>query len=178
MLKLNFGPTDPTMTPYPRQLEALSSDAFVQRFSQIGTVEGIFAALRRTNEVRSLHAAIREEIVNEADIDKFIRSLLTSFVSGKPFVFQLSLAGIASACAGINKAFARDFVSYLAKLRSSEMLLATQIADQALQLIPTTIRETITTTRPPDCEVRFLESVPRSSAGQTTIVFEEELVDA
>lgn len=160
-----------------RQLETLSSDAFVLRFSQIGTVEGIYAAIRRSREVRSLHAALREEMVTEAHIDVYVRSLLQSFVPGEQFPYQLSIAAIAVACVGINKAFARDFVAYLANLRTTEMYLATQIADQALQLIPTTIRETIAESAP-DFEVRYLDRVPRSDAGQTTFVIEEELIDA
>jgi len=165
------------MTPFPRQLEALSSEAFLLKFSQIGTVEGIYAAMRRSREVRSLHAAMREEMIRETDIDRYVRSLLQSFVPSEQFLFQLSIAAIAVACVGINKSFARDFVAYLAKLSSTEMYLATQIADQALQLIPTTIRETITENSP-DVEVRYLDMVPRSDAGQTTFVIEEELIDA
>lgn len=165
------------MKPFPRQLEALSSDAFVHRFAQIGTVEGIYSAMRRSREVRSLHAAMREEMVNEADIDGYVRSLLQSFVPSEQFSYQLSIAGIAVACVGINKAFARDFVAYLARMRSTEMQLASQVADQALQSIPTTIRETITESTP-DFEVRYLDTVPRSDAGQTTFVIKEELIDA
>ncbi len=162
---------------FPRQLEALSSDSFVQRFAQIGTVDGLCAAMKRSREVRSLHAALREEMVNEADIDGFVRSLLKHFVTGEQFAFQLSLGAVAIACAGINKAFAREFVGYLAKLRTTEMSLAAQIAANALQLIPTTIRETITENSP-EFELRILDSVPRSDARQTTVVFDEELVDA
>ena len=152
-------------------------DAFVHRFAQIGAVDGLYAAMRRSREVRSLHAAIREEVVNEADVDQFVRSLLTNFITGEQFVFQLSLGAIAIACAGINKAFAREFVGYLAGLTTTELHLAAQIASQALQLIPTTIRETITDSSPV-VEVQLLGSVPRSDAGQTTFVFDEELVDA
>lgn len=165
------------MTSSPRQLEALSSDAFVNRFAQIGTVEGIYAAMRRSREVRSLHAAMREEMVNEADIEAYVRALLQAFVRGQQFSHQLSIAAIAVACVGINKAFARDFVAYLASLRSIEMQLASQVAHQALQSIPTTIRQTIAEGTP-DYEVRYLNSVPRSDAAQTTFVIDEELVDA
>ncbi len=73
------------MTSSPRQLDALSSDAFINRFAQIGTVEGIYAAMRRSREVRSLHAAMREEMVNEADIEAYVRALLQAFVPASNF---------------------------------------------------------------------------------------------
>ena len=149
----------------------------VQSGRSIHSVDGMYAAMRRCREVRSLHAAIREEMVNEADIDRFVRGLLNHFVPGEQFAFQLSLGSIAVACAGINKAFARKFVGYLANLKSTELALASQIANQALQLIPSTILETIREDSP-EYEVRFLETVPRSDAGHTVVVFDEDLVNA
>jgi hypothetical protein len=165
------------MTSSQRQLEALSSDAFLNRFAQIGTVEGIYAAMQRSREVRSLHAAMREEVVNETGMDAYVRALLRSFVHGQQFSHQLSIAAIAVACVGINRTFARGFIAYLASMRSLEMHLASQVAAQALQSIPITIRETIGEGTP-DNDVRYLKTVPRSDAGQTTFVIEEELVDA
>jgi hypothetical protein len=177
MSELSFGQTEVTMTQIPRQLEALSSEGFIDRFVQIGTIEGLYCTIRRSREVRTLHAAMREGVVKEADLDEYVRMLLRSFVGGEQFRYQISIAAIAVACVGINKAYARNFVVYLATLRSVEMHLATQIAHHALQVIPTTIRKTISTNSlVPD--VQYVKSVPRSDAGQTTLIIERELVNA
>ncbi|MBL8871717.1 MAG: hypothetical protein JNK90_18220 [Planctomycetaceae bacterium] len=165
------------MTQSLRQLEALSCCDFLHRFAQIGTADGIYAAMRKSREVKALHAAMREEIVSESDIDQYVRGILESFVPGEHFIYQLALGAISVACVGVNKAYARKFVAYLDKLRSTEMQLASQIASKALQSIPITIRETFSESSA-DHEIQFLDRVPRSDAGQTTYLFKEELAYA
>ena len=165
------------MNTFPRQLETLSSETFLDRFARLGTVEALYSALRKSREVRSLNSAIREELIGEAELDPFVRSLLQRFVPGEQFEYQLSLAAISVACVGINKSFAREFVSYLAHLRAIEMYLASQVAEQALQFIPATISKTISENNSID-EVRLVGRLHRSDASQTTVIFGEELVDA
>ena len=102
----------------------LSSETFLDRFARLGTVEALYSALRKSREVRSLNSAIREELIGEAELDPFVRSLLQRFVPGEQFEYQLSLAAISVACVGINKSFAREFVSYLAHLRAVRIALS------------------------------------------------------
>ena len=155
----------------------LSSETFLDHFARLGTVEALYSALRKSREVRSLNSAIREELIGEAELDPFVRSLLQRFVPGEQFEYQLSLAAISVACVGINKSFAREFVSYLAHLRAIEMWLASQVAEQALQFIPATISKTISENSSID-EVRLVGRLHRSDASQTTVIFGEDLVDA
>ena len=165
------------MNPLPRQLEILSSDEFLSRFAQIGTIEGLYSALRRSGEVRSLSTAIREESIGESEVDRFVRSLLREFKHGEQFPYQLSLAAIAVACIGISKEFSRKFVSYLASLRSVELLVASQVAEHCLQFISTTTRETISEGNSIK-QFFFVERPPRSHASQTAVTFDGNLVDA
>jgi hypothetical protein len=161
----------------PRQLQALSTEAFLERFAQIGTVEALFAALRRSREVRSLQAAMREELIGAEEVDRFVRSLMQGFAPGEQFAFQLSLAAIAVACVGIGKSFAREFISHLANLDAVELSLAIQVAQQCALFVSGTIRETISGGGVID-EVRLVERIPRSDTRQTIGDFGGELVDA
>ena len=119
------------MINHMNQLESFSNEKFISRFDQISTIEGIHHALSRSIEVKSLNSALREEAIGDRELDWFIRHLLSAFVPGEQFRFQINLAGIAVACETINKAFARQFIDYLAGIQLSELSVAAMVARYA-----------------------------------------------
>ena len=175
MLKKNIGRKDYAMNQTPRQLDALTTDGFCNQFLQIGSAEGLYHALRRTPEVRSLNSGLREEVIGEDDLEKFIRSLLSSFVLGEQFKYQIEVAAVAVACETINNLFARQFIDYLANMQAAELTVASLIARQARRSITNTTTRTYTvSTQKP--EWQMLERVPKSDIGQSYQTFARELV--
>ena len=134
---------DPKMNnQFLNQLKSLSDESFIQRFEQVSTTEGIYHALRRSIEVKTLNSALREELVGEPELDRFIRQLLASFVAGEQFRFQMTLAGIVVACETINKLFARQFIDYVASNQLSELAVASMVAKLVRRTITKTVSKT------------------------------------
>ncbi len=163
------------MNQIPRQLEALTTDDFREQFLQIGSAEGIYHAMRRSLEVKSLNSGLREEAIGESQLDRFIRSLLKSFVPGQQFKDQVTIAAVAVACETINKKFARDYIDFLANMQASELSLASLIARQARRSITTTTTRTFTVSTP-NTQWRMVDRLAKSSVGQITQTFDKELV--
>ncbi len=159
----------------PNQLESLSNENFIHRFEQISTIEGIYHALRRSIEVKTLNSALREELVGEQELDQFIRQLLASFIAGEQFRFQMTLAGIAVACESINKAFARQFIDYLASMQLSELSVASMVARLVRRSITKTVSKTFSGTSLVG-QIRYVQRLGRADVGQRSQTFERELV--
>jgi hypothetical protein len=160
---------------FPNQLESLSGEDFIHRFEQISTIEGIYHALRRSIEVKTLNSALREELVGEQELDQFIRQLLTSFVAGEQFRFQMTLAGIVVACETISKSFARQFIDYVASMQLSELAIASMIAKHVRRSITKTVSKTFSGSTFIG-QLRFVQRPPRADVGQRSQTFERELV--
>ncbi len=160
---------------HPRQLETIASDEFENRFSQISTSEGLYRALRRSIEVKSLNSAIREELISESQIDAFVRDLIRSFVPGEQFASQIALAAVAAACENINKAFARQFIEFLSGMDSIEFSCTTAVARLASKSISSTITKTFGSDFRRN-EVRLLDKSYRSEVGQYAQTYGWELV--
>lgn len=160
---------------FPNQLKSLSDESFIDRFEQVSTTEGIYYALRRSIEVKTLNSALREELVGEPELDHFIRQLLASFVAGEQFRFQMSLAGIVVACETINKLFARQFIDYVASLQLSELTVASMVAKLVRRTITKTVSKTFYGSDYPT-QLRLVQRLAQSDVGQRSQSFEEELV--
>ena len=161
------------MNNFINQLNSLSDEKFISRFEQISTVEGIYHALRRSIEVKSLSSALREEAINECDLDSFVRYLLEAFVPGEQFRFQMTLAGIAVACETINKAFARQFIDYLAGIQLSELSVAVMVAKYGRRSITKTVSKTFSCSSTQN-QFRLVHRVTKADVGQRSQTFEEE----
>ncbi|MEQ1903875.1 MAG: hypothetical protein ABL888_06805 [Pirellulaceae bacterium] len=157
------------------QLESLSDENFIHRFEQISTTEGIYHALRRSIEVKTLNSALREELVGEQELDQFIRQLLTSFVAAEQFRFQMTLAGIVVACETINKSFARQFIDYVASIQLSELSVASMVARLVRRSITKTVAKTFSVSNL-NQQVLMVQRLSRADVGQRSQTFETELV--
>jgi len=163
------------MNETPRQLEALTFDAFRDQFSQIGSADGLYHALRRSPEVKSLNSGLREEVLGERELDVFIRSRLKAFVAGQQFEDQIVVAAVAVACETINKCFARQFIDYLANMQTSELMLASLIARHARRSITSTTTRTFTVST--DAVAwQMVQRLPKSDVGQSSRTFDKGLV--
>ena len=163
------------MINHMNQLDSLSDEKFISRVEQISTVEGIHHALRRSVEVKSLNSALREEAIGDRELDLFIRHLLLAFVPGEQFRFQLTLAGIAVACETINKAFARQFIDYLAGIQLSELSVAAMVARYGRRSITKTVSRTFTCSGT-QSQFGLVQRVTKADVGQRSQAFEEEFV--
>ncbi len=163
------------MNNFINQLNSLSDEKFISRFEQISSVEGIYHALRRSIEVKSLNSALREEAVGERELDLFIRYLLGAFVPGEQFRFQITLAGIAVACETINKAFARQFIDYLAGIQLSELSVAAMVAKYGRRSITKTVSKTFSCSST-QSQFGLVQRVTKADVGQRSQTFEEEFV--
>ncbi len=161
------------MNNFINQLNSLSDEKFISRFEQISSVEGIYHALRRSIEVKSLNSAIREEAVGERELDFFIRNLLVAFVPGEQFRFQITLAGIAVACETINKAFARQFIDYLAGIQLSELSVAAMVAKYGRRSITKTDSKTFSCSSTQK-QFSLVHRVTKADVGQRSQTFEKE----
>ena len=171
----NSGQKDLKMNETPRQLEALTFDAFRDQFSQIGSADGLYHALRLAPEVKSLNSGLREEVLGERELDVFIRSRLKAFVAGQQFEDQIVVAAVAVACETINKSFARQFIDYLANMKTSELMLASLIARHARRSITSTTTRTFTVSTDAVAWQMVLR-LPKSVVGQSSRTFARELV--
>jgi hypothetical protein len=161
------------MNRFPSQLELLTDENFLRRFEQISTAEGIYRGLCRSAEVRALNSAMREEVIDDAALDQFVRHLLRSFVPGEQFRYQIALAGIAVACESINKGFARQYIDYLANIQSSELRLAAMIARISRQSITKTVTKTFLVSMIGGMQI--VQRMGRSSVGQRDETYDMEL---
>ena len=161
------------MNNFMYRLSSLSDEKFISRFEQISSIEGITHALRRSIEVKSLNSALSEEAVGEGELDLFIRDLLGAFVAGEQFRFQITLAGIAVACEKINKAFARQFIDYLAGIQLSELSVAAIVAKYGQRAITKTVSKTFSYSNT-QTEFGLVQDLKRADVGQRSQTFEEE----
>ena len=125
--------------------------------------------------MKSLNSALREEAIGERELDLFIRRLLGALVPGEQFRFQMTLAGIAAACETINKAFARQFIDYLAGIQLSELSVAAAVAKYGQRSITKTVSRTFSCSSP-QSQFGFVQRVTKADVGQRSQTFEEEFV--
>ncbi len=114
-------------------LENLKKDEFACKFSFISNPRAIHGVMQRSEDVKSLRAALLAGELTEETIRKFSESLLDNFESGKQFPYESALAAIAVALETRPTPFAEEFTLDLARLDRAELAIAIRVARWACQ---------------------------------------------
>lgn len=109
-------------------LQKIKSDDFIFSIGYELPPKAMRYVLLRTEECRQLRDAYRSENLSEAELRRYIQSLLGEFVSGEKFFYDMTLSLVAVALEPFNTPFADEYLSTLANLELSEMPLSIRVA--------------------------------------------------
>jgi hypothetical protein len=114
-----------------QELANLTSDCFEAEYAFISNPKAVHRALQRSEEVKQLRTALNSGTVPEPLVREFCIDLLRTLEYGKRFPDELALAAVAVTLENRPTAFAREFVTELARLELSEMPVAIRVAREA-----------------------------------------------
>ena len=115
-------------------LEKIKSDDFIFSIGYEMPPKAIRYILVRTKECKQLRDAYCSGILSEAELRRYIQSLLEEFVSGKKFPYDMTLSLVAVVLETLYTRFADEYLSTLANLELSEMPLSIRVAESCLQI--------------------------------------------
>ena len=114
-------------------LQKIRSDDFIFSIGYEMPPKAIRYILVRTEECKQLRDAYCSGSLSEAELRRYIQSLLGEFVSGKKFPYDMTLSLVAIALETLYTRFADEYLSTLANLKLSEMPLSIRVAESCLQ---------------------------------------------
>ena len=114
-------------------LKKIRSDDFIFSIGYEMPPKAIRYILVRTKECKQLRDAYWSGHLSEAELRRYIQSLLEEFVYGEKFPYDMTLSLIAVALETLHTRFADEYLSTLANLELSEMPLSIRVAKFCVQ---------------------------------------------
>ena len=114
-------------------LQKIRSDDFIFSIGYEMPPKAIRYILVRTEECKQLRDAYWSGNLSEAELRRYIQSLLGEFVSSEKFPYDMTLSLVAVALETLYTRFADEYLSTLANLELSEMPLSIRVAKLCLQ---------------------------------------------
>ena len=114
-------------------LQKIKSDDFIFSIGYEMPPKAMRYILVRTKECKELRDAYWSGNLSEAELRRYIQSLLGEFVPGEKFSYDMTLSLVAVALEPFNTSFADEYLTTLANLELSEMPLSIRVAKFCVQ---------------------------------------------
>jgi len=115
-------------------LHALITEDFIIAAGAVSSATALRRYLVQCKEVQDVRNALAKGLITESTIEKFTDYLMSSFIRGQQFPYELTLAAIGVVLESWRTRFAEDYLLDLARLRKiSEVHIAPLVAGLCLR---------------------------------------------
>ncbi len=146
-------------------LDALKDESYEVAVGPLVTTPVLRRRLKAMPQVVAVQEALHAQLIGDDDLKRFVNGLMSAFLLGTRFPFDVALASLAVLVEGRPTQFAGQFLGTLAGLHLQEMPTSTRVARESLaehQKLPQTTRREVQFSRPA-FEIRIpQEQVPPS----------------
>lgn len=109
-------------------LEALRNPDFLIYGVTGASAESLAETLRRSSEVAELRKYIAIQVIDRAQVEDFIRDIVSRVEIGKRSSYDISLAALAIVYERLGGPFPTEFLERLASLQVAELPMSTRVA--------------------------------------------------
>jgi hypothetical protein len=113
-------------------LERLLNENLQANACAFSTAPALRLFLAQRPEIHEVREGLRRGTITESDVSEFVGTLMERFREGVLFPHDVTLGGLAVACADVQTSFAHTLLRELGEMSLSEMPLGPRIAREVL----------------------------------------------